>query len=130
MVMDEFNPAREELTPQQQQVLDMLAAGRTITDIAAELGIGQTTIYNWKRSAVFNRAWEDLLVTLWESVKVGLKSAGGLAIKTLIDIMQNRDSSDRDKLTASQTVLANLHKVVTDDELRKRIEVLIDKMEE
>jgi transposase-like protein len=32
-----------------QRVLDLIAAGRTVGDIARELGISDQTVYSWRR---------------------------------------------------------------------------------
>lgn len=117
------------LSPSQQQALELLATGNTVSSIAKAVNVTERTIYNWLSDAGFKAAWEELLATLWESTKVGLKALGGRAIQVLIDIMDSPDATNKEKLIASQTVLMNLHKVVTDDELRKRVEVLIAQME-
>lgn len=118
------------LSPSQQQALEMLATGSTVSAIAKAINVTERTIYNWRAGDVdFKAAWEELLATLWENTKVGLKALGGRAIQVLLDIMDSPDATNKEKLIASQTVLMNLHKVVTDDELRKRVEVLIAQME-
>ena len=38
-----------------RRVLNLIAEGRKITDVAAELGIGQQTIYNWRRQDQIDR---------------------------------------------------------------------------
>jgi transposase len=38
-----------------QRVLDLVREGRTVVDVAAELGIGQQTIYNWRHQERIDR---------------------------------------------------------------------------
>jgi transposase-like protein len=34
-----------------QRVLDLIAAGRAVRDVAADLGISEKTVYGWRRQA-------------------------------------------------------------------------------
>src|SRR5580698_11566826 len=38
-----------------QRVLDLVREGRTVVDVAVELGIGQQTIYNWRHQERIDR---------------------------------------------------------------------------
>lgn len=119
-----------KLTATQQRALEALLSGKAIPCVAKELGIGERTLYRWcSENAEFKSAWEEMLAELWNATKAKLKSMGGTALQVLIDIMQSIGATNKEKLEASKTVLANLHKVVTDDELRKRVEELIVRME-
>jgi transposase len=41
-----------------QRVLDLVASGRRVADVAEDLGITQQTIYNWRRQDRIDRAEE------------------------------------------------------------------------
>jgi transposase-like protein len=47
-----------------QRVLDLIAAGRRVRDIALDLGISEQTVYSWRRQERFD-----------QGVEVGLTSA-------------------------------------------------------
>lgn len=38
-----------------RRALDLVRQGRRVTDVAAELGIGHQTIYNWRRQERIDR---------------------------------------------------------------------------
>ncbi len=46
-----------------QKVLDLLAAGRRVADVAAEVGISDQTIYNWRRQDRIDQGLESGLTT-------------------------------------------------------------------
>jgi hypothetical protein len=116
------------LTPQQVKAIDLLIAGNTVEQAADEIGYSRQQINRWKRDCVpFKVAWEEVLAELWEAFKENVKSIAGLAIKVHLDAMGSCDK--RLALDAAKSMMANLKWVVQDDELRKRIEKLIEKME-
>ena len=39
----------DELTPQQEQTVDLLLSGRSMSEIAGEIGIHRSTIYRWQQ---------------------------------------------------------------------------------
>lgn len=124
------SPPESGLTPEQIRVIELLAAGDPIITAAAKVGIDPATIHRWKQgNKAFNDAWESLLASLWGAIKAELKTAGTRALRVLCDVMNSPEASNKEKTNAAQIILNNLHKVVTDDELRKRVEVLIAQME-
>ena len=46
-----------------QQVLDLVAAGRRVEDIARDLGISDQTVYSWRRQDQVDRGLESGLTT-------------------------------------------------------------------
>jgi len=47
---EEWSTCRRLIRPEfLRKVLDLLDAGRKVADVAADLGVTQQTIYNWRR---------------------------------------------------------------------------------
>lgn len=46
-----------------QRVLDLIAAGRAVADVARDLGISDQTVYSWKRRARVDHGIEPGLTT-------------------------------------------------------------------
>ena len=46
-----------------RRVLDLLAAGRGVGDVARDLGISDQTVYNWRRQARIDRGLESGLTS-------------------------------------------------------------------
>ena len=73
-----------EITPTQQQVLEHLMVGRTVTDAAKASGVDRTTVHRWLRAdyffqAMYNRTRREH----WDATQIKLKSLGQEAIKAL-----------------------------------------------
>ena len=107
-----------------------MAAGYSIRKSAKLAGISYTTVYDWKRtSADFLSAYNEVIDILWVQTKEGIKSLAGQSLKVLNDVMKNKYALDKDKLVAAKAVIGNIHKMVVDDELRRRVEALLDQLE-
>lgn len=124
------NPNKPRLSVKQIKFLETMAAGYSIRKSAKIADIDYTTIYDWKRkSPDFLQAYNEVIELLWVQAKEGIKSLANQSIKVLSDVMKSKQSLDKDKLVAAKTVIDNIHKFVVDDELRKRVESLLTKLE-
>ena len=47
-----------------RKVLDLLAAGRSVASLSADLGVSDQTIYNWRRQDAVDRGLEPGLTSL------------------------------------------------------------------
>lgn len=64
------------LSPQQEQALRLLLAGRTVTDTAREVGVGRDTVSRWRNSDPrFVAAYRTRQHELWEATRVELTAA-------------------------------------------------------
>ena len=43
-----------------RKVLDLLAAGRSVASLAADLGVSAQAIYNWRKQDAIDRGMQDL----------------------------------------------------------------------
>lgn len=56
--------ARQGYPPEfRRRVLDLIASGRKVADVAADLGISEQTIYSWRRQDRIDRGLEPGLAT-------------------------------------------------------------------
>jgi uncharacterized protein YecA (UPF0149 family) len=87
------------LTPQQHQVISLLADGHSIIGAAVAVGISRNTIRNWRRCVpAFTR--EQALV--WHEQALLLAP---LATKTISDILNDPEASPALRLRAAITIL-------------------------
>src|SRR5437773_481571 len=64
-----------ELSPQQEAAVDLLSLGRSITDVAKEVGVTRQTISCWRNGhAGFQSAFNQRRHELWEAVSVRLRT--------------------------------------------------------
>ena len=81
-----------DLTPQQQQALDLLLAGKTVTETAAALDVARETVSRWKhRDAGFVAAYNQGLLSAWEAGHKRLLDARAKAIDRLTDLLDEED---------------------------------------
>ncbi len=81
-----------DLTPQQQQALDLLLAGKTVTETAAALDVARETVSRWKhRDAGFVAAYNQGLLSAWEASHKRLLDARAKAIDKLSDLLDEED---------------------------------------
>jgi predicted transcriptional regulator len=66
---------RPELTPQQAAAVDLLAVGRTITEVAEAVGVTRQTVSEWFNQApVFEAAVNRRRQELWDSMSNRLQA--------------------------------------------------------
>jgi hypothetical protein len=102
------------LTQKQREALGLLAEGRSVADVGAELGIEQSTIY-----AIANRREGRLILAFlsqvkWDEFKRKILNAAPFAISLTLATLHDEDAPRRDRLKAAEVIL----KVVSDPNLR------------
>ena len=94
----------EKLDERQERAIFLLMEGKTISEVAAELGISRTTIYRWKKNdALFRKELDRLKWSAWEAGESKLISARTAAIDAAIELLEHEDA--RIKLKAIDTIL-------------------------
>lgn len=99
------------LTALQQQVLDLLAEGSTITAAAEAVGVHRNTILNWRRAST---QFQDALnVAQFQQAvhwRDQLQALGEIALETLSRILNDENTPARARLSASLAVLDRIMK--------------------
>jgi len=54
-------PPKTSLSPQQVQAANLLAAGRSVTQVALDLSVGRATLYRWQQDATFVAYFNELV---------------------------------------------------------------------
>ena len=63
-----------------RKVLDLLAVGRSVASLSADLGVSDQTIYNWRRQHAVDRGLEPGLTSA-EGRNCGRRVVGSLSSK-------------------------------------------------
>ena len=101
---------RSSFSPAQQQVLNLISAGSTISACARQTGIHRNTIHNWLRSSDFRNAVEQARydnAIHWYEQAITLAEA---AFHTLTGIL---DNSEAPASVRARIALAIMNRAVT-----------------
>ena len=83
----------------------LIAQGKTGRSTAAELGIHESTLSEWRQTPEFRASVNSLLADAQAAVRNRLTNAAGIALDVLVSVMTSPTASDRDKLAAAAQVL-------------------------
>ena len=87
----------------------LIAQGKSGRSTAAELGIHESTLSEWRQTPEFRASVNSLLADAQAAVRNRLTNAAGIAIDVLISVMTSENATDKDKLTAAAQVIALTH---------------------
>ncbi len=92
------------LDERKERAIFLLMEGKTISEVATELGASRTTIYRWKNDdALFKKELNRLKWSAWEAGESKLIAARTAAIDAAIELLEHEDA--RIKLKAIETIL-------------------------
>ena len=87
----ELQETAEALSPIQELALVALVAGGRVTETAAELGIGRSTLHRWLRDPYFEAAYNRARRELRETVELRLLTAAEKAAETVAKAIEDGD---------------------------------------
>jgi hypothetical protein len=94
------------LAPNKEQVLSLLASGKTVAEAAEAVGVHRNTINNWRRSSpVFRQRWESMQYEKAMHFREQMQSLVPLAMDTLRQIMQDPKAPATARLKAALEVM-------------------------
>ena len=93
------------LSPAQQQVVQALAQGSTITAAATAAGLHRTTIYKWFENADFHQAVKEARADYILTLRDQMKELSGLAIDGLRRLLSKPETKDNILMHTSLAVL-------------------------
>ncbi|MBP5581501.1 MAG: helix-turn-helix domain-containing protein, partial [Ruminococcus sp.] len=88
-----------------EQVISALMSSGTIKDAAAATGLSERTIYDRMNKGSFQALYMAAKADLVRAAVFNMTSQLQTAISTIIEIMQNTDTSPAIRLQAAQTIL-------------------------
>ncbi len=94
-----------ELTPIQQRAITLLLQGKSQTEIARELNIDRTTLWNWRtKDPVFTAELNKAQAELYAQAVSRLYSLTTKALETLEEILEKSDD-EQTKIKAASFIL-------------------------
>lgn len=81
------------LTPQQQKAAEMIATGKTLTEVAEEVGVARPTLSHWfNHNAEFQREVEARIAELWQVGTAKLRGLIPRAVEVLAGALDGKDA--------------------------------------
>lgn len=113
----------EEISPNQNRALCLLAAGYSAEEIAKSLGVSRRTIDNWKKLPNFKKLLREAIIKTYDSAIAELVCGSREAAIELKQIINDPETPRAVKVRAISVLLATAAKV-KELELEERLESL------
>lgn len=113
----------EEISPNQNQALCLLAAGYSAEEIAKSLGVSRRTIDNWKKLPNFKKLLRKAIAATYEAAIAELICGSREAAIELKTIISDPETPRAVKVRAISVLLGTAAKI-KDLELEERLEYL------
>lgn len=97
-----YEPQTYELSADQAAALDLLLAGKTVTEAAAAVGVARETVSRWRNSdPAFQAAYNAVLQSAYDATTARLLDARGKALDKLADLLDSEDEATALKAAAA-----------------------------
>lgn len=95
---------KANLTPQQEQAAELLAAGQRMGDVASTVGVHRATVWEWTRLLAFREAGNQLRRAAWRSAADRMRQNTAKAAEVLGAILEDPQAENRDRIAAARVV--------------------------
>ena len=113
------------LSRRAEQAISALLTTASIGDAAQQAGIGERTLYRWLREdAPFQAAYRRAKRQVVEQAMTQIQQATGIAVETLLAVMQDPETPASARVSAAKAVLEQALKTVEIEDLESRLTAL------
>ena len=116
----------EKLSRKKEQAIAALLAKPSIPEAAKVVGIGERTLWRWLKDDSFKSAYSAARAEIVMLVIAEIQSSLTDAIKTLKEIVLNKEAPSSARVSAAKAMIDIGMKAVFDEDLKQRIEALED----
>jgi len=113
---------QSNLKLKQEKVIMSLLTEPTYSQAAKKAGVGETTLYRWLDDETFNRAFKNARRKSFSQSISHLQQATALAVETLKDVMEDKESPASSRVTAAKAVIEMAYKAYEVEDLAYQIE--------
>jgi transposase-like protein len=111
------------LTPQQEKTVALILSGRTVTEIAQEIGVDRGTLYNWTQKINFQTYYDNLRKEIQDNVRNNLMKLHVEALEAIKAGLQS--NNDNIKIKTAIWLIERLEsQKIGETDLRKKISSL------
>lgn len=96
----------------------------TIEDAARVAGVSARSLWRWLARNDFKRRLNEARAMVYENSLNELKSASLVAVRTLVEVAQDKEATASARVSASVAILANGFKAIEQSEFKERLERL------
>lgn len=112
------------LSPVQERAVVALLAEPSIPKAADVAGVGERSVYRWLREPAFSKVYRRARREAFGQAIALTQSYAALAVKTLVDVMEDEAAPHSSRVQAATTVLRFGRDGVELDDLLERVEAL------
>lgn len=120
----------EDWSEKQLNAIRSLARGKPKVEVAIEIGIARSTLYEWLKQPDFNEAVRQLRLSYRQESSVGLYLLTADAIDCLRVLIKDDEVPPYVRCQASLGVVEAARKTYTEEELERRVQELESRLED
>lgn len=113
-----------EISNRQKIAITALVAGKTRAEAAEIAEVVESTLYGWLNNESFRQLLKDTQARVFDDAANELKAASLIAVRTLVEVAQDKEATASARVAASTAILGNCFKAVEQSEFRERLERL------
>lgn len=87
------------------RAIELLLLGQSYRQVVESLGISKHTMTFWAKDPLFKKYLSDSREARQEAAIRAIERASLLAVNSLIDVLKDKSSSNRDKISAANSLL-------------------------
>ncbi len=87
-----MQPNATDLTPQQQQAIELFTRGMTVRCIAEAVGVSRETLWRWRQHEHFNNAVYEAKRQQYEQIRDQAQSLLGLSMASLARVLEDPEA--------------------------------------
>jgi len=112
------------LSKQQERAVLALISAPTIKEASGIAKVSETTLYRWMNDDTFQGEYRAARRRVVQQALTQLQRVTGKAVQTLVDVMNNDETSSSSRVAAAKTILEMAVKAVEIEDLMERVESL------
>jgi transposase-like protein len=98
-------PDATQLSSQQQQAAEMLAAGKPVAEVAQTIGVDRATVWRWRQLPEFQEHMNELRGLAWRAAADKLRQNAVVAVDVLGSVLTDATVPARDRIAAAREVI-------------------------
>ena len=107
-----------------EMLLSALLTNPTVREAAANVGIPETTAYNWLREPEFADEYKQRKRQLVAEASDFMQSKISAATRVIDELMTDTETPPQTRLSAAKTIIETAYKIFEQEEIIERIEAL------
>lgn len=112
------------LPKKQERAIVELLSCPTVKEVSQKVKVSEVTLYRWLQDDTFKAHYRAARRKVVEQALGTLQKATSEAVRTLLEVMDDREASPPARVASARTILEFAVKAVELDDLSERVEIL------